>query len=71
MAGQVEHLVELALLAGAVAEEDGGDVALVPSSWAAMAAPAAMGSPAPTMPSAPNMPMLKSAMCMEPPLPLQ
>ena len=43
----------------------------LPSSWPARAAPHAMGSPPPTMPLAPSMPTAKSAMCMEPPLPLQ
>ena len=38
--------------------------------WAS-AAPVAMVKPPPTMPLAPSMPTLKSAMCMEPPLPLQ
>jgi len=38
---------------------------------AAKAAPQAMGRPPPTMPLAPSMPMAKSAMCMDPPLPLQ
>ena len=43
----------------------------LPSSWAASAAPHAMGSPPPTMPLAPSMPTAKSAMCIDPPLPLQ
>ena len=43
----------------------------LPSSWAASAAPVAIGSPPPTMPFAPSMPIEKSAMCIEPPLPLQ
>ena len=34
-------------------------------------APQAMQWPAPTMPFAPRMPLSRSAMCMEPPLPLQ
>ena len=39
------------------------------ANFAARAAPVAIGMPAPTMPLAPSMPTLKSAMCMEPPLP--
>ena len=42
-----------------------------PSSWAASAAPQAIGMPPATMPLAPSIPMAKSAMCIEPPLPLQ
>lgn len=37
----------------------------------ASAAPVAMLKPPPTTPFAPSMPTLKSARCMEPPLPLQ
>ncbi len=38
---------------------------------AVSAAPAASGGPPPTMPFAPSMPRDTSAMCIEPPLPLQ
>jgi len=44
---------------------------LVSLYWQLKAAPTAKGPPPPTMPLAPRMPILKSAMCMEPPLPLQ
>ena len=37
----------------------------------ARALPAEMGCPAPTMPLAPRMPRSRSAICIEPPLPLQ
>ena len=36
----------------------------------AMPAPTASGGPPPTMAFAPSMPLPKSAMCIEPPLPL-
>jgi tRNA pseudouridine38-40 synthase len=39
--------------------------------WHLKPAPVARVSPPPTIPFAPRMPRLMSAMCMEPPLPLQ
>ena len=45
--------------------------ALRPCIFAVRPAPAAMGMPAPTMPFAPRIPRSRSAMCMEPPFPLQ
>ena len=47
-----------------------GDAA-ASSIWAASAAPQAIGMPPATMPLAPSIPIAKSAMCIEPPLPLQ
>ena len=41
-----------------------------PLIFSACAAPTAIGRPAATTPFAPSMPTLKSAMCIEPPLPL-
>ncbi len=43
----------------------------VPWSFCASAAPTATGMLPPTMPVAPRLPCATSAMCMEPPLPLQ
>ena len=43
----------------------------LPSICAARPAPVTIEMPPATMPFAPSMPMPKSAMCMEPPLPLQ
>jgi hypothetical protein len=41
-----------------------------PRIFSACAAPVAIGMPAATTPLAPSMPTEKSAMCIEPPLPL-
>ncbi len=43
----------------------------VPFTLAVSPAPHASGGPPPTIPLAPSMPLSTSAMCMEPPLPLQ
>ena len=43
----------------------------VPCSFCASAAPTATGMLPPTMPVAPRLPCSTSAMCIEPPLPLQ
>ena len=42
-----------------------------PASWAASAAPVASPMPPPTIPFAPRIPASTSAMCMDPPFPLQ
>ena len=68
--GDIERLVELALGGRAVAKEAHGDVTLA-LELGGQGRPQAMGKPPPTMPLAPSIPTAKSAMCMEPPLPLQ
>jgi hypothetical protein len=68
--GEVEGLVEAAFVGGAVAKKADGHL-VGAAGFALSPAPTATGMPPPTIPQAPSTPIEKSAICIEPPLPLQ